>query len=267
MLTKKLRPAILALLVLSCNGIGHAADMSVECKLKGGTVVQLSAEACKIEGGAQVDATSSTAAPEAATTSDPTLTEAQNKIIEILSKPVEHLTPLNRNPEGIGRKARFDGCKLVVDGELHIEYGNAYSVWKDFKIHSVVDFQKIKRSSFGIFGTVTSKGGKLTGEAVYVEERTNKAGNNISISVQSLRDDKYEAYTVHGPSAYFETPGEYMWIEDVYGYVKDTGWDTADTSMIRLLYIVKSSDDAKNLKSAFEEVNMTCKMQEKILSN
>jgi hypothetical protein len=281
MLTKMLRPAILILLALAPLGVGQAADMAIDCRLKGGTVVQLPAEACKMEGGAQaseaaspnvptspasgavlepVDGnTSGNQPPPGDATSNAKLEATQKWIIDLLAKPVETTTPLNRNPEGIARSARFDGCRLIVDEQLHIQYGNLFSVWKDFKINSVIDFQNINREEFGILGKITSKGGDLSGVAVYFEEPKRKGGNNISISVFNLRNGGYTKYTSHGPGAYWDAPRDDLWIADEYGYVKDNGWGNAATDKIRILLIVNSSDDAARLKNALEEVNTTCK--------
>ena len=273
MLTKMLRPAILMLLAFAPLGVGQAADMAIDCRLKGGTVVQLPADACKLEGGAPVIEAVSPAsgvvlAPVNGNTAgnQPTghskLEETQKWIVDLLGKPVETTTPLNRNPEGIARTAKFDGCRLVVDENLHIQYGNAFSVWKDFKINSVIDFQNINRDKFGILGKITSKGGDLSGVAVYFEERKSKGGNNISISVLNLRDGNYTKYKTHGPSAYWDAPRDDLWIADEYGYAKDTGWGNAATDKIRILFIVNSSDDAARLKNALEEVNTMCKPQQ-----
>jgi len=271
--------AILILLGLAPISVGHAAEMPIDCRLKGGTVVQLPEEACRLEGGTRVietaapvplvispasgvmpeTASGNTSAGQSQTNSR--LEEAQKLIVSLLGKTVESATPLTRNPEVIERSAKFDGCRLIVDGQLHIEYGNAYSVWRDFKINSVIDFSRVEREEIGILEKVSSKGGELTGAAVYFEERKNKNGNNISISVQYLRNGSYIKYTIHGPSSYFETPGEDLWIEDEYGYTKDTGLNTAAIDRVRILYIVKSLDEATKLKNAFEEVNTTCKSQ------
>ena len=273
MLTKMLRPAILMLLAFAPLGVGQAADMAIDCRLKGGTVVQLPADACKLEGGAPVIEAVSPAsgvvlAPVNGNTAgnQPTghskLEETQKWIVDLLGKPVETTTPLNRNPEGIARTAKFDGCRLVVDENLHIQYGNAFSVWKDFKINSVIDFQNINRDKFGILGKITSKGGDLSGVAVYFEERKSKGGNHISISVLNLRDGNYTKYKTHGPSAYWDAPRDDLWIADEYGYAKDTGWGAVATDKIRILLIVNSSDDAARLKNALEEVNAMCKPQQ-----
>jgi len=266
------------LLALVMHGVCHAAEMAIDCRLKGGTVVQLPAEACKLEGGTQVSeafAPVLSASPASGVADEPVagnasgkspgnsrLEETQKLIVGLLGKTVESATPLNRNPEVIERTAKFDGCRLIVDEQLHIKYGNAYSVWRDFKVNAAVDFQKINRGELGILEKVSSKGGELTGAAVTFEERKNKAGNNISISVLYLRKGSYTKYTIHGPSAYWDTPQDDMWIEDIYGYTKDTGWDTAATDKIRILFIVSSLDDATKLKNAFEEVNTMCMSQQ-----
>ena len=269
MLAKMLRHTILILLALAPLGTGHAADMAIDCRLKGGTVVQLPAAACAVEGGAPVSVAvspASAAAPadvNAAGNQPPgsKLEETQKWIVGLLAKSVEYTTPLNRNPEGIERTAKFDGCKLMVDETLHIQYGNFYSVWKDFKISSVIDFQKIDRDEFGILGEVASKGGDLKATAVYFEERKNKGGNNISISVLNLRNGSYTKYTTHGPSAYWSAPRDDLWIADEYGYAKDNGWDNVATDKIRILLMVSSSDDAARLNNALQEVNTMCKPQ------
>jgi hypothetical protein len=279
-LTKKFCPTILVLLALATHGVVQAADMPIDCKLRGGSVVQLPAEACKMEGGTQVikavppapvavpAAVDAGSAKDQRAASLSELTEAQKAVIDLLGKPVEVTTLTNRNPEGIERTAKFDGCRLVVDENLHIQYGNFYSVWKDFKINSVIDFRKINRDEYGILGEVGSKGGDLKGTAVYIEERKNKDGNNISISVLNLRNDAYTKYTTHGPSAYWSTPRDDLWMADEYGYVKDSGSKEADFGVgnpvedkIRILLIVKTSDDAEKLKNTFEEVNTTCNQQ------
>ena len=281
MLTKMLRPAILILLALAPYGVGHAADVAIDCRLKGGTVVQLPVDACKMEGGAPANEAASPTSPTSGAvlkpvdgntsgnqpppsdaTSHSKLEETQKWIVDLLGKPVETKTPLNRNPEGIARTAKFEGCRLIVDENLHIQYGNAFSVWKDFKINSVIDFQNINRDKFGILGKITSKGGDLSGVAVYFEERKSKSGNNISISVLNLRDGNYTKYKVHGPSAYWDAPRDDLWIADEYGYAKDTGWGAVATDKIRILLIVNSSDDAARLKNSLEEVNTMCRPQQ-----
>jgi hypothetical protein len=271
MLTKMLYPAILILLALAPYGVSQAADMAIDCRLKGGTVVQLPAAACAIEGGAPVTAAvvpAAVAAPvagEVAKDRPPAnakLAEAQKVIVDLLAKPVVEAAPSNKKPEGIERTARFDGCKLMVDENLHIEYGNLYSAWMEFKISSVIDFLKIDREEFGMLGKINSKGGDLSAAAVYFEERKRKGGNNISISVLKLGTGGYEKYSSHGPGAFWDAPRDDLWIADEYGYPKDTGWGNAATDKIRILLIVNSSDDAEKLKNASEAVHAMCKPQQ-----
>jgi hypothetical protein len=276
MLTKMLRPAILILLGLATHGLVRAADMAIDCRLKGGTVVQLPAAACALEGGAPLSAAVAPAAaapadvgaagnqpPPGEVTSHSKLEETRKLIVGLLGKSVESTTPLNRNPEGIERTARFDGCKLMVDETMHIQYGNLFSVWKDFKVSSVIDFQKIDRDEFGILGKIASRGGDFKATAVYFEERKLKAGNNISISVLEPRAGGYEKYSSHGPAAFWIAPRDDLWIADEYGYAKDNGWGDVATDKITILLIVNSSDDATRLNDAFAEVNTMCKQQSK----
>lgn len=274
-------PTILILLALAPLGVGHAADMAIDCRLKGGTVVQLSAEACKMEGGAPVNEAASPSLstspasgvvlkpvdantagnppPPRDATSNLKLETTQKWIIDLLAKPVGAASPYDKNPEVIERTAKFDGCRLLVEENLHIQYGNAFSVWKDFKINTVFDFPNINRDEFGIMGKISSKGGSLSGVAIYFEEPKSKSGNNISISVLNLRNGNYKKYTSHGPSAYWEAPRGDLWIADEYGYTKDTGWGIEARDKIRILLIVNSTDDAAKLKNALEEVNTMCK--------
>jgi hypothetical protein len=281
MLTKMLRPAILGLLALAPLAVSQAADMAIDCRLKGGTVVQLPAEACKLEGGAPVNEAASPTSPISPAsgavpkpadgntagnqpppgdaTSHSKLEETQKWIVDLLGKPVGTTLSLKGNPEGIERTAKFDGCRLIVDEMLHIDYGNLFSARKDFKINSVIDFQNINREEFGVLGKITSKGGDLSAAAVYFEEPKRKGGSNISISVLNLGKGGYTKYTSHGPGAYWDAPRDDFWIADEYGYPKDNGWGNVATDKIRILLIVNSSDDAARLKSAMEEVDTMCK--------
>jgi hypothetical protein len=272
MLMKMSRPAILIALALLPYGVGQAADMAIECRLKGGTVVQLPAEACALEGGTPVNATvapASVAVPASADVNtagnqapgNSKLEESQKWIVDFLDKRVGATASFDKNPEGIERIAKFDGCRLLVEENLHIQYGNAFSVWKDFKINSVIDFRNINRDEFGIMGKISSKGGDLRATAVYFEEPRSKGGNNISISVLNLKNGNYTRYATHGPSPYWDAPRDDLWIADEYGYTKDNGFGNAVTENIRILLLVNLTDDATKLKNAFDEVNSMCKTQ------
>jgi hypothetical protein len=269
---KMLRHSILMLLSLAPYVAGHAEDMKIDCRLKGGSVVQLTPLACGIEGGTPVDKAvlpAPAASPEPAdkgaasnlATANPKLAATQMAIIDLLDKEVVDTTPLNRNPEGLERSARFDGCKLSVDEILHIQYGNFYSVWKDFKISSLIDFQKLDRDEFGVWDKVSSKGGNLSAAAVYLEEHNRKDGNSISISVLLSTNKGYEKYRFHGPSYFLDAPKDNLWIADEYGYPKDDGIGSAATDTIRMVLIVNTPADAEKLKGLFGDINAMCKSQ------
>jgi hypothetical protein len=264
-------PTILILLTFAPCAVGHAADMKIDCRLKGGSVVQLSAEACGIEGGTPASAAPApapVAVPEPVdkgvagqSAADPKLAAIQIAIVDLLAKEVVDTTPLNRNPEGIERTAKFDGCKLTVDEILHIKYGNFYSVWKDFKITSVIDFRNLDRNEFGVWDKVSSKGGDLSAAAVHIEEHNRKEGNNISISVLLSTNKGYEKYSFHGPSYFLDAPEDNLWIADGYGYPKDNGMDAVATDTIRILLLVNTPADAEKLKGLFGDINAMCKPQ------
>ncbi|MEO8342196.1 MAG: hypothetical protein ABI536_00105 [Gallionella sp.] len=271
MLMKMLRH-ILILLAFASPGVGHAADMKIDCRLKGGSVVQLTAEACGIEGGASANeaippppAAVAGSADEGAAKDQPPvdtkLAATQKAVVALLDKPVVDATPLNRNPEGIERTARFDGCRLMVDEVLHIKYGNLFSVWKDFKISSVIDLHKISRDEFGVLKEINSKGGGLKAAAVYVEER--KGSGDISIAVLEPKNGGYAKYRSHGPSAYWSASRndlwDDLWIADEYGYPKETVLGNVATDKVRILLIINTADDAEKLKAALQDIQAICK--------
>jgi len=266
MMIKMLHPAILILLVFAPYGVCQAAEMKIDCILKGGSVVQLTAEACQIEGGSPVIQTAPPATlPDTAAEgfagiqppANPKLAAAQQSIVALLGKQVVDASPFNSNPEGIERSARFEGCRLMVNEHLHIKYGNLFSSWKDFKISSVIDFQKIKRDEFGILGEVGSLGGALKGTAVYFEEREGEG--HFSISVLVAIDGGFEKYRTHGFIAYLSSPRDDLWIQDKYGYPKDNGLGNELTDRVRILLIMSSQDEAEKLKDAMVDILAICK--------
>jgi hypothetical protein len=269
---KMLRHTIVILLSFAPYVVGHAADMKIDCRLQGGSVVQLTPLACGIEGGTPVNGAvlpAPAASPEPVdkgaaqtqTAANSKLAATQMAIIDLLDREVVDTTPLNRNPEGIERSARFDGCKLMVDEILHIKYGNFYSVWKDFKISSVIDLQNLDRDVYGVWDKVSSKGGDFSAAAVYIEERNLKEGNSNSISVLLSTNKGYKKYSFHGPSYYLDAPEDNLWIADEYGYPRDNGLGDAATDTIRILLIVDTPADAEKLKGLLENINAMCKPQ------
>jgi hypothetical protein len=269
---KMLRHTFLMLLSFAPYVAVHADEMKIDCRLKGGSVVQLTPLACGIEGGTPVnkpELPAPAASPEPADkgadsnlpTADPKLAATQMAIVDLLDKEVVDTTPLNRNPEGLERSARFDGCKLMVDEILHIQYGNFYSVWKDFKISSIIDFQKLDRNEFGVWDKVSSKGGNLSAAAVHLEEHNRKNGNSISISVLLSTNKGYVKYRFHGPSYFLDAPKDNLWIADEYGYPKEDGLGSAATDTIRLVLMVNTPADAEKLEGLFADINAMCKSQ------
>lgn len=270
MLMKMLRPAILIMFALAPCAIAQAADAKIDCRLRGGSVVQLSADACVVEGGLPANAGAPPApviAPgpnRARGPVDPKLAAAQKAVVELLDKPVTDTTPLKQRPEGIERTALFDGCKLMVEENLHIDLGNLIPTRKDFRVSSVIDLKKLERKEFGVLPELESKGGGLKAAAVYFEEDRRKDSSGLSISVLYAKDGSLQKYRAHTLSAYLETRKDDFWIADEYGYPKDGGMGavaSVATDMVRILLIVGSADEAEKLKAALEDVHAMCKAQ------
>lgn len=294
MLTKKLRLAILVSLALAPLGASHAADMETYCRLRGGSLVQLPADACATEGGTLVSAELAPATPAAALapatvpvpavasapaaafvpapipapaiqpTGNPDLDQAEILALGILDKAVVPATHSSKKPEGIERSAKFDGCHLLVEENLHIDFGNIVASRKDFKIDSAIDFRKIARKSFGTMGEVSSRAGDLSGDAVYFEKPKREGGNSISISVLLGVKGNYIKYVSDGDSASLSGSSDYYWIVDGYGYpidVVNNVTEVYDTDTIRVIYIVSTSDDAARLMGALDKVSAMCRSQ------
>lgn len=289
MLKKKLRLAILVSLALAPFGASHAADVESYCRLRGGSLVQLPAAACATEGGTMVSAALAPATPAAAApavvptvapatapaaapvaapapaiqpTGNLTLDQAETVAVAILDKTVGDQSSSSKKPESLERTARFDGCRLVVEEKLHIDFGNMITSRKDFKIDSAIDFRKIARGSFGAIGEVSSRAGDLSGEAVSFEEPRHEGGNSMSISVLLGVKGKYMKYLPDGDSASLAGPRDYYWIVDGYGYpvdVVNSVTDVPAADKVRILYIVASPDDAARLVGALEKVSAMCR--------
>lgn len=275
----KLKPAILIALVIAPVATVHAVEEPAYCRLKGGSIVQLPASACAMEGGIPVTVivpaapavvseppppavpaapieTNAAANPEPA---DPQLAAAQKAALELLNRPVGNMTTMNRNAEGIERTAKFEGCRLKMEENVHIKYGNLFSRWKDFRISSSIDLNKLTRDEFGVMGKIESKGGRLIAFAVYFDGSIRMEGNGLSIAVDQIVDGQYLKYTTHTPSAYWYTPRNDLWIADEYGYPKEDALGNTATDRIRLLLIVSTSDEAAQLEYALEAIHTRCK--------
>ncbi|BCK87952.1 hypothetical protein MIZ01_1749 [Sideroxyarcus emersonii] len=285
MLMKMTRSAILMLLALA--PLGAKADAAIYCRLKGGSLVPLPAAACAMEGGTPVNAVVTPAdsaavpaavpapvpaaapAPAAAAVKesaaplppigDLNLDQAQKVVVDILDKGLP--ATARKVPESLERTARFDGCRLVVEEKLHIEFGNLITSLKDFKIDSAVDFRTVGRDAFGSMGKVSSKAGDLGGEAIYFEEPKNKAGNNIGISVAIRIKGDYSKYTTDRSFVALDGPNDDYWIADEYGYPRDTIMGTPARDKIRILYLINSPDDAARLAGALDKVGAMCRAQ------
>ena len=267
MLVKTLRSVMLLVFVVAVSNSVHAADTSDHCRLRGGDVVPLPAAACVREGGAVVtggapaisDDKNASPAPILQLSADPKMGAAQKAILDLLDKLVVDTTPLVKSPEGVERTARFDGCKLMADEYLHIDLGNIFTSRKELKISTTIDLQKIDPKAFGVLGTLNSLAGGLKAAAVYFEERKLTDGNNISISVLKSRDDKFEKLSLHGSIPYLDAPKDDLWIQDEYGYPKESETGDLITDKVRILYIVQSLEDAEKLNTALHDMSAMCK--------
>jgi hypothetical protein len=272
MLKKMLPLVVLMLLAIAPFNCAGAAEQAAGCRLKGGSVVQLAAEACALEGGTPNTATAPVAAsavravaPADANASlvqpagEPRLAAAQRAIADLLNKTVVMKGSKKTNLESIERVTRFDGCGLRVDETMQVDHGNAISMRLNFQISSKVDFRNVSRDAFGVLGRISSKGGVLKGFAVYFEERKRKDGNNIAISVLEEGDEGFRKYAVPDLIAFWDAPRDDFWMVDVYGYPKDNGFGSIATDRIRILFIMNTEDDAAALKKALDDVQALCK--------
>jgi len=284
MKTKMLNGAILMLFALAPFGAAQAAEQESACRLRGGSIVPLPAEACAKEGGAMVTVTiaapaaaapavSAPAAPAPAAaasapaaipapvlSADPRRAAAQKAIIELLGKPVVSKSSHRHGPESIERSAKFAECTMTVEENTHLDYGNLISSRMDFKISSTVRFGGLRPEEVGVLGETSSKGGDLETYSVYLA-RPARDGGDFSISV-SVRDGKqYRKFTSPGSSAYWAGPRDDYWMADEYGYPTADDLGNIYTNKVRILYVVGTEDDANALKKAFDEMRAACAPQ------
>lgn len=274
-----LNGAILVLFALVPFGAAQAAEQESACRLRGGSIVPLPAEACAKEGGTMVTVTiaapaaapPAVSAPAAAASApaaipaqmlsaDSRRAAAQKAIIELLSKPVASKSSHRHGPESIERSAKFAECTLTVEENTHLDYGNLISSRIDFKISSTVGFGGLRPEEFGVLGETSSKGGDLEAYSVYLA-RPARDGGNFFISV-SVRDGKqYRKFTSPGSSAYWAGPRDDYWVADEYGYPTADDLGNIYTNKVRILYVVGTEDDANALKKAFDEMRAACAPQ------
>lgn len=258
MLMKLLFPAAL---LLAIAPFAAAAEQANNCKLKGGSMVRLAAEACVMEGGAVVSAAVAPVipVPTLQLSADPKLAAAQRVVAELLMQPVVDKNLKKRTPEEIERTVKFEGCRLLVEEDMQVEHGNAFAGRKHFKVSSTVDMQKLSRAAFGELGKVTSYGGGLETYAVYLEERKLKEGNNIAISVLIQKDDGARKFSVRTSDIYWDAKNDDLWMADEYGYPKDIVEKGAALDTIRILYLMNTREDAAALNKALSDVHVMCK--------
>ncbi len=259
---KKSNIVILMLFALAASA--QAAETETACKLRGGSIVPLPAEACAKEGGTMVSVTvaapaaeAKSAAPAYQLSNDPKLAAAQKTILELLSKPVAGVSKHSKVPEGIERQAKFADCTMAVEEHLVLDYGGILSSRKEYNISSKVDFRAIKPEESGVLGKVDSKSGELKAFAVYLV-KPGKRGDYLSISITELEGDTYKKFNTPGIVPYWETPREYFWLADQYGYAVVDSMSNVDTDKVRILYLFNSPDDAAQLKKAFDGIAAVC---------
>jgi hypothetical protein len=254
----KLWCAVLVFLV-ACTS-ATAAEQVNNCRLKGGSLVLLSAEACVMEGGAVIAAATPVVRDaDLHLADDPKLAAAQRAVAALLGKPVQEKDARSKAPESVERAVKFEGCRLLAEESLHVDRGNLFSSRKSFKINSTVDMRNIQRDAFDVLGKVSSLGGGLKAYAVYFEENKRTAGNNLAISLLEQREEGFRKYTLPMSAAYWDAPRDDLWMLDEYGYPKDNGMGNAATDKVRIMFLVNTSDDAVALKQALDELHTLCK--------
>lgn len=259
--------AILMLCALAASA--QAADTETACRLRGGSIVPLPAEACAKEGGTMVTVT--VAAPAAGAgqkaapapapvyqlSSDPRLAAAQKPVLELLNKPVLAAKQSKLTPEGVEREAKFAECKLTVEENLHLDYGNLFSARKDFKIGSAVDFRAIKPEDVSVYGEISSKGGYLSAQAVQFEV-AQKRSDALTVSISQMYSGKYRKFTSPDSAPYWDAPRDDFWMIDDYGYVVLNRMGNFNTDKVRVLYLLSTPEEAAALKKAFDDVAAVC---------
>ncbi len=249
-----------AALLLSIAPFAVAAEQANNCKLKGGSMVLLAAEACVMEGGAVITASVAPVIPVASLqlSADPKLAAAQRVVAELLIKPVIDTDIKKRIPEEIERSVKFDGCRLMVDENMNVEYGRLISSRKNFKVSSTIDLRNVSRDALGVLGEVTSYGGGMRVYAAYVEERKQREGNNIAISMLLQKADGARKYSLLVSGAYWDASQSDFWMADEYGYPKGDGMASAATDKVRILFFMNTADDAVALKQALDAMHVLC---------
>ncbi len=251
MLKRSLFPAVLLLAVAP---FAVADEPMNNCRLQHGSMVFLEAVACVMEGGTVV----SKSATPLQVSADPKLAAAQQSLAALLMKPVTDSRVSKRMPEWITRTVKFDGCRLRVDEEMEIEYGNAFSSRKHLKVGSEVDMHKLGGAAFGELGKVRSYGGGMEAYAEYLEEPLRRGANNISISMQLQRESGLSKFSEIASGVFWDAPNDDLWMVDEYGYPKDRAGSGMATDKVRLLFLMSTPEDAAALHRALGEMHALC---------
>jgi hypothetical protein len=260
MIKKLLRPALLVLVIAPLANVSAAEQLN-NCKLRGGSMVQLAANACLMEGGSPVAPTPDTPLVSAASlnlSAEPKLASAQRAVADLLLKPVVDMDMKKRMPERIERTVKFDGCRMSVAENIDVDHGNVFATRMSFKVSSTVDLRNVSSDAYGLMGAVTSYGGGLKTYPVYFEEKKRDSGNSIAIAIDVVKESGVRKFTLSSSSAYWDAPKADLWIADEYGYPQSSGADNAETSKVRVLYFMSSAADAVALKQALDEVRAAC---------
>ncbi len=253
MLKRSLFPAVL----LAFSPFAVATEQMNNCRLKHGSMVMLEAGACVMEGGAVVHKAAAHVVPAASLSDDPKLAAAQKNVAELLMRSVMDRNPKKRTPEWIERKVRFEGCRLLVDEEMEIEHGTAWSSRKHFKVSSSVDMGKLSSAAFSELGKVRSYGGGMEAYAVYFEE-PKETVNNITVSVQLQKESGAWRFPLSASGVYWDAPKDDLWLVDGYGYPKDKVDASAATDRVSLMFLMNTPDDVAALNKALGDVQALC---------
>jgi hypothetical protein len=262
----KMKISSAAILLLALAAAAQA-ETETACKLHGGSIVPLPAEACAKEGGTMVTLTVATPAaaeaqkaapaPVYQLSSDPKLAAVQKPILELLNKPIAGKPSGRNGAETIARQAKFAECKLTVDEDMRMDYGNLFSARKVFKIGSSADFRALPAAGYGVLGETNSKGGALKVYAVYLE-RARKQGDYLSIAISVLYNDEYQKFSSPDSAPYWDAPRDDLWMLDEFGYVKANTLGNLSTDRVRVLYFLGTADEAAQLKKAFDDIVAVC---------
>jgi len=257
MINKLLRPALLALAIAPLAN-ASAVEQLNNCKLRGGSMVQLAPDACLMEGGAPTPVAPIVTAASLNLAAEPKLASAQRAVADLLLKPVVDMNMKKRMPERIERTVKFEGCRMVVEENIDVDHGNVFSQRMSFKVTSAIDLRTFSSAGYGVMGKVSSYGGDLKTYPVYFEEKKRDGNNALSVTVDEIRESGSRKFLLRYSSAYWDAPQADLWMADEYGYPIGNGSDSAETSKVRVLYFMSTPDEATALKQGLDKIHALC---------